>query len=115
MLTKDELTQYSPETVQLYSGMECPADLRPEAAPLFMTTAFILSGDLQDVEENYNEKKFTYIRTRNPNRRMLEDAVSALEHSEKSLIFSSGMAAIHTPLMACLKTGDHLLAGKTLY
>lgn len=115
MLTKDELTQYSPETVQLYSGMECPADLRPEAAPLFMTTAFILSGDLQDVEENYNEKKFTYIRTRNPNRRMLEDAVSALEHSEKSLIFSSGMAAIHTPMMACLKTGDHLLAGKTLY
>ncbi|HPF18957.1 MAG: aminotransferase class I/II-fold pyridoxal phosphate-dependent enzyme [Eubacteriales bacterium] len=115
MLTKDELAGYAPETVQLYSGMECPPDLHPEAAPLFLTTAFILPGDLEDVEQTYKDKKFTYIRTRNPNRRMLEDAVSSLEHSEKSLIFSSGMAAIHTPLMACLKTGDHLLAGETLY
>jgi cystathionine beta-lyase/cystathionine gamma-synthase len=115
MITKDELDLYSPETVQLYSGMECPSDLHPEAAPLFLTTAFILPGDLEDVEQNYKEKRFTYIRTRNPNRRMLEEALSALEHSEKSLIFSSGMAAIHTPMMACLKTGDHLLAGKTLY
>lgn len=115
MLTKDELPLYAPETVQLYSGTEFPPELHPEAAPLFMTTAFILPGDLEDVEQNYKEKRFTYIRTRNPNRRMLEDAISALEHSEKSLIFSSGMAAIHTPMMACLKTGDHLLAGKTLY
>ncbi|MDD3289656.1 MAG: aminotransferase class I/II-fold pyridoxal phosphate-dependent enzyme, partial [Eubacteriales bacterium] len=115
MITKDELDLYSPETVQLYSGMEFPSDLHPEAAPLFLTTAFILPGDLEDVEQNYKEKRFTYIRTRNPNRRMLEEALSALEHSEKSLIFSSGMAAIHTPMMACLKTGDHLLAGKTLY
>ena len=115
MITKDELNQYSPETIQLYSGMEFPSELHPEAAPLFLTTAFILPGDLEDVEQNYKDKNFTYIRTRNPNRRMLEDAISALEHSEKSLIFSSGMAAIHTPLMACLKSGDHLLAGETLY
>lgn len=115
MITKDELNQYSPETIQLYSGMEFPPELHPEAAPLFLTTAFILPGDLEDVEQNYKDKNFTYIRTRNPNRRMLEDALSAMEHSEKSLIFSSGMAAIHTPLMACLKSGDHLLAGETLY
>jgi cystathionine beta-lyase/cystathionine gamma-synthase len=115
MLKKDELQNYAPDTIQLYSGMELPTDLNPEAAPLYMTTAFILPGDLEDVTECYSEKKFTYIRTRNPNRRILEDAVSALEHSEKSLIFSSGMAAIHTALMTNLAAGDHVLAAATLY
>ncbi|NCB41442.1 MAG: aminotransferase class I/II-fold pyridoxal phosphate-dependent enzyme [Clostridia bacterium] len=115
MLKKDELQNYAPDTIQLYSGMELQDDLNPEAAPLYLTTAFIMPNDLEGVAEFYSEKKFTYIRTRNPNRRMLEDAVSALEHSEKSLIFSSGMAAIHTSMMTFLKSGDHILAAKTLY
>ncbi len=115
MLKKEDLKNYAPDTVQLYSGTELPSDLNPEAAPLYMTTAFILPGDLEDITQCYAEKKFTYIRTRNPNRRILEDAISALEHSEKSLIFSSGMAAIHTALMTNLVAGDHVLAAATLY
>src|SRR5665647_618955 len=115
MLTKDELKNYAPDTVQLYSGMEMQDDLNSEAAPLYLTTAFILPNDLDGIKECYAEKKFTYIRTRSPNRRLLEDAISALEHSEKSLIFSSGMAAIHTSLMTFLKSGDHIIAGSELY
>lgn len=115
MLKKDELKNYSPDTIQLYSGMEMQDDLNPEAAPLYLTTAFIMPNNLDGIQETYEEKKFTYIRTRSPNRRILEDAISALEHGEKSLIFSSGMAAIHTSMMTFLKSGDHIIAEKTLY
>ncbi|HHX92502.1 MAG TPA: aminotransferase class I/II-fold pyridoxal phosphate-dependent enzyme [Clostridiales bacterium] len=115
MLTREELNEFAPETVQLYAGSGMPMELEGEAPPLYMTTAFVLPGDMDDIDELYSRKEFTYVRTRNPNRRMLEEAISALENGERSLIFSSGMAAIHTPLMACLKSGDHILAAKTLY
>ena len=36
-----------------------------------------------------------------------ERKIAALEHTEDALIFSSGMAAISTTLLAFLKKGDH--------
>jgi len=41
--------------------------------------------------------------------------MSALEHGEKSLVFSSGMAAISTTLLALLKSGDHAVFQNGLY
>lgn len=86
---------------------------KPEAFPLFTTTAFTMNS-LTEVKEAY-EKRYTYIRTCNPNRDALADMVTFLEAGEKSLIFSSGMGAITTTLMTILKPGDHVICNRNIY
>src|SRR5690606_37500828 len=41
--------------------------------------------------------------------------LAALEHTPAALIFSSGMAAITTALLAVLRAGDHVLLQQTIY
>lgn len=107
--------KYSRASELLYKGDKIKGmDIKPEASPIFMTTAFTMD-DLTEVKKTYVEKGYTYIRTRNPNRDMLADAVSYLEGGEKSLIFSSGMAAITTTLMTVLKPGDHIICNSDIY
>lgn len=106
---------FSEATRLLYEGEDINKQfLDPEAAPLFMTTAFIL-GDLKNVDKTYKEKGYTYIRTRNPTRNMLAEAISFLEQGKHTLICSSGMAAITTTYFALLQQGDHIVANKNIY
>ena len=104
-----ENNEFSFDTELLYKGDKVKGcDIVPEAAPLFLTSAFNIFGDLDDVNSTYESKGYTYIRTRNPNRHMLADKISYLENGEESAIFASGMGAIQTVLFAFLKSGDHL-------
>lgn len=106
---------YSVDTELLYRGDRVKGmDLRPETIPLFQTTAFT-ADNLTAMKEIYAEKGYTYIRTRNPNRTALEDAISYLENGEKSLVFSSGMGAITSTLLTFLKSGDHVLCNSNIY
>lgn len=111
-----ENREFSFDTELLYKGDKVKGcDIVPEAAPIFLTSAFNIFGDLDDVNSTYESKGYTYIRTRNPNRHMLADKISYLENGEDSAIFSSGMGAIQTVLFTFLKSGDHVIAGDTLY
>lgn len=108
--------QFDFNTQMLYKGSGIKnCNLAPESAPLFMATAFDIEGDLDDVNEAYENGDYTYIRTVSPNRDMLAEKISFMEGGEKSAIFSSGMSAILTVLMTYLKAGDHIVAGDTLY
>lgn len=86
----------------------------PINPPIYLSTAFCVDT-LDELRDLYNEKGYSYIRTRNPNRNMLAEMVSYLEGGEESLTFSSGMAAITTAITANLEQGDHILADDTLY
>ncbi|MCL5412459.1 MAG: PLP-dependent aspartate aminotransferase family protein [Candidatus Marsarchaeota archaeon] len=58
---------------------------------------------------------FTYSRTTNPTRSMLEARLAALEGAKHGLAFSSGLAAETSLLLALLKSGDHIVAFDDLY
>lgn len=106
---------FSESTRILYEGHNVKGmDLTPEAFPLFMTTAFTM-GNLEDVAHTYDTKGYTYIRTRNPNRKALADVITYLEQGTDTLIFSSGMGAITTTYFSLLKSGDHLLCNENIY
>ncbi|HOO27144.1 MAG TPA: aminotransferase class I/II-fold pyridoxal phosphate-dependent enzyme [Lachnospiraceae bacterium] len=103
------------DTRLLYEGQHINGmELSPEAFPLFATSAFNM-GDLDNVAETYEKKGYTYIRTRNPNRKALADVITFLEQGEDSLIFSSGMGAITTTYFALLQPGDHFLCNENIY
>ncbi len=110
-----EERKYSEASELLYKGRKVRGmDFnKPEAFPLFATSAFTMNS-LTEVKEAYRSK-FTYIRTSNPNRDALSEMVSFLEGGEKSLIFSSGMGAISTTLFTILKPGDHIVCNRNIY
>lgn len=106
---------FQEDTRILYEGHAVNGmELSPESFPLFMSTAFTM-GNLKDVENTYDTKGYTYIRTRNPNRKALADLISYLEQGTDTLVFSSGMGAITTTYFALLQPGDHFLCNENIY
>lgn len=57
---------------------------------------------------------FDYIRTKNPTRTVLEEAIADIEGGDRGFAMSSGMAAIHV-IMGLFKPGDHIVASLDLY
>lgn len=106
---------FSNDTEILYKGSEIDGEnLRPETPPIYMSTAYIMD-DLEDLHNTTNAGGYTYNRTKNPNRDCISELISYLENGEKTIIFSSGMAAISTSLLSFLNNGDHVLANSALY
>lgn len=56
-----------------------------------------------------------YSRETNPTVVALEERLAALEGAQRSLAFSSGMAALHALLMATLERGQRVLVARKLY
>ena len=109
------MSDYSTKTEALYQGDHFPElGIHPETIPCFLTTAFTMKG-FQEVQETYQKKGYTYIRTRNPNRTALGEVLSCLEGGEASLIFASGMGAITSTLLAILEPGDHIICNANIY
>ncbi|MBP2650556.1 MAG: metC1 [Firmicutes bacterium] len=106
---------FSEATQLLYEGETLNGcSLKPESFPIFLTTAFTM-GNLEDVQNTYDEKGYTYVRTRNPNRNALGKAISFMERGTHTLIFSSGMGAITTTYFSLLEPGDHFIANSNIY
>ena len=58
---------------------------------------------------------FFYNRFGNPTVRSLESAVADLEGGAGAIATASGMGAINTVLLALLRSGDHVIAQRSLY
>ena len=78
-------------------------------SPLFMSTTYPWFGG-DDPEKNPYPRYFN-----TPNQEFLSKKIASLENGEKALIFTSGMAAISTSIMANVKTGDHIVVQNDIY
>ncbi len=56
-----------------------------------------------------------YSRFSNPNTTELIDKLCAMEHGDAGVVTASGMAAIFNTMAAHLKSGDHIVAGNSLF
>ncbi len=75
-------------------------------SPMYMATSYAF--------DNVDVKRYPrYFNT--PNQEALCRKIAALEHTEDGLIFSSGMAAISTAMLAFLKKGDHVVIQQVIY
>ena len=77
--------------------------------PIFQSANYRMRG-----ETRYEDLR--YIRLHNsPNHEVLQRRLAVLEGGEAALVTASGMAAISAALLSFAKSGDHVLAQKTLY
>ena len=106
---------YSLDTEVLYQGTTPQGIIRnPETPAIYPASAYILD-DMEDYLFADKGGRYYYNRSANPNRDELGAAVSFLEKGEKTLICSSGMAAISTVLLSLLKNGDNIVMSKAIY
>ncbi len=89
---------------------------REHSVPLYLTSSFIFDDAEQgraifadEIEGNI------YSRYSNPNTTEFIDKVCELEGAEAGLAFSSGMAGVFASLAGLLKSGDHILACRSIF
>ena len=96
------------ETLAVHAGHEIDPATGAVAAPIHLSTTFE-----RDIEGSFS-RGFMYSRNDNPNRKALEQAVSAVEGGAAAAAFASGTGATMSIFQA-LSPGDHILAHTDAY
>lgn len=96
-----------------YDPLDYHGALNP---PVFLTSTYAFDrSDTGSDRFAGVEPGYIYSRVGNPTVSVLETRLAALEEGEAALATSSGMGAITAVIWTLLKTGDEIIADKTLY
>jgi len=95
------LNQLGEEREQYYNAV---------APPIIQTSNFAFESvsSLRDALNDESEV-YLYSRGNNPTLEILQKKLAALDGAEDALVFASGVAAIAIPVIANLKSGDHVI------
>jgi len=106
----------SVDTLAVRGGEPARHGYAAVATPIVCTAtyAFADSAEIADHFEGRVERE-EYGRYGNPTVRAAEQKISALEGSDDTVLFPSGMSAITTLLLALLKPGDHVVMTSDCY
>jgi O-succinylhomoserine sulfhydrylase len=89
---------------------------REHSVPLYLTSSFIFDDAEQGRAIFADEQSGNiYSRYSNPNTTEFIDKVCDLEGAEAGLAFSSGMAGIFATFAGLLKSGDHIIACRSVF
>jgi len=91
--------------------------ITPASTPIFQTSVYNYPS-LSALDDYYNgliPGAYIYSRNGLPNAEELGNRVAKLEHAEKGVVCSSGMAALFVALCSNLRTGNLVLASVELY
>jgi cystathionine beta-lyase/cystathionine gamma-synthase len=92
------------------------SNARPLTLPIYETSTYIFeSADEVRAFQEGGTNKFLYTRYANPTVLSVEQTLAQLEGGEAALLFSSGMAASTTTVMALLQAGDEVLCSAAIY
>ncbi len=109
--------QYKFETLQLHVGQE-QADPTTDAraVPIYQTTSYVFHNAQHAADRfNLRDAGNIYGRLTNSTQGVLEDRVAALEGGVAGLAVAAGAAAVTYSLIALAKSGDSIVAQKTIY
>ena len=108
---------WSFETKQLHIGQEQADPVTDaRAVPIYATTSYVFH-DSQHAADRFGlrDPGNIYGRLTNPTQSVFEARIAALENGTAALAVASGAAAIAYAFQALAKTGEHIVASKTIY
>ena len=85
----------------------------PVTTPIYQTSTFEVTNNEEQLRVTSTDRFYT--RYGNPTNTVAENAIAELEGTDAALLFSSGMAAITTSILALVKAGDHIVAQRDIY
>jgi cystathionine beta-lyase/cystathionine gamma-synthase len=84
--------------------------------PVFASTTFTFTEDTYEAfDQGHIRDVPIYGRYGSPNQWAVQEKIAALENAESGLVFSSGMAAITTTLLALTNRGGHIISSRDVY
>ena len=115
-----------PETLMLGYGYDPNLSEGSVKPPVFLTSTFVFRSaeegrDFFDYVSGRKEAPnrgsagLVYSRFNHPNSEIVEDRLAIYEGGESALVFSSGMAAIATTILAYTRPGDAILYSQPIY
>jgi cystathionine gamma-synthase len=105
--------EFHQETEAVRGGTSLHKKNGPLATPIYQTSTFEVTDNQEQVRSASTDQHYT--RYGNPTNTVAENAIAELEGTDAALLFSSGMAAITTSILALVKTGDHIVAQRDIY
>lgn len=91
-------------------------EFREHSVPLFLTSSFVFD-DAEQARAMFADEipGNIYSRYSNPNTNEFVEKLCALEGTEEGIATASGMAAMYSSMAALLKSGDHVLACRSVF
>ena len=105
--------EFHQETEAVRGGTSLHKKNGPLATPIYQTSTFEVTDSQEQVRATDTDRFYT--RYGNPTHTVVENAIAELEGTDAALLFSSGMAAITTSILALVKAGDHIVAQRDIY
>ncbi|MGC1498589.1 MAG: aminotransferase class I/II-fold pyridoxal phosphate-dependent enzyme, partial [Terriglobales bacterium] len=105
--------QFRRETEAVRAGTSLHKKNGPTATPIYQTSTFEVTDNAEQLRVTPTDHFYT--RYGNPTNTVAEKAIAELEGTDAALVFSSGMAAITTSILALVKAGDHIVAQRDIY
>lgn len=116
----------APETLMMGFGYDPALSEGAIKAPLFQASTFVFRSAEDgkrffEVAYGLRQKEpdealgLIYSRINNPNLEILEDRLAVWDKADRALVFSSGMAAISTAMLALTRPGDTVLYAAPAY
>ena len=107
--------KWRPQTMMVRGGTT-RSEHGETSEALFLNSGFVYESPEEQAARMAGEKAgYIYSRYANPTVRMLEERLALLEGAEDCRATASGMAAIHTMLVAPVKPGDRIVAPRALF
>ena len=112
-----------PETLMMGHGFDPALSEGSLKPPIFLTSTFVFENAAAGKRffEGITGKRpggaegLVYSRFNGPNQEILEDRLGLWEDAEDALVFSSGMSAIATVMLALVQPGDVIVHSAPLY
>ena len=93
-------------TICTHIGEVPDKQFKGSVSPIYMASSYeFMNVDIKRYPRYFNT----------PNQEYLAKKIATLEHAEAAMIFTSGMAAVSTTLLAFLSAGDHIVLQKDIY
>lgn len=109
--------KYRFETLQVQAGQENPdptTDAR--AVPIYASTSFVFHNSQHAADRfGLRDAGNIYGRLTNPTQSVFEERIAVLEGGSAALGVASGAAAINYTIQALARSGEHIVASKTIY
>lgn len=103
-------------TRQIHVGHSVDSDAHARGLPIHQSVSFVFPDSATGAALfDLAEVGYTYSRTNNPTVEAVEKRLTSLEGGVHTVLFSSGMAAIHAALVTLTASGSHIVASPRLY
>ena len=115
-LSNSEKSHQGTSTISVHSGQYDDPISGAIGTPIYQNSTFYLSEPVyQGIHEGRGRDEMIYSRYGNPSQWAVQNKIAALENAESSIVFSSGMAAISSAILALMEKGGHLITSRDIY